>query len=112
MITIVCPSRYKLEKRTLRKKIEALLVEFGLDMKTNVNVVFVGKRKMREIANTYKKEDVALPVLSFPYKEDPDLLGELFICYPQAILLAAEREKRVDVMIEKLIEHGLENLLQ
>lgn len=112
MITIVSPSRYKIEKRILRKKIEAMLAGAGLDTKTDLNLVFVGKRKMREIASQYKKEDVALPVLSFPYKDEETLLGEIFICYPQVILLAAEREKKVDDMILKMVEHGFENLLK
>lgn len=74
----------------------------------NVNVVFVGKNKMRKLAVCYKNENVALPVLSFPYRDD--LLGEVIICYPQAVLLAAERSKTVDQIISFLIEHALKNL--
>lgn len=81
-----------------------------------VNIAFVGKRKMREIANTYKHEDVALPVLAFPYKQEnvdnERLLGELVLCYPEVVLLAAERGKSLDVMMDQLIEHGLKNLLK
>ena len=69
---------------------------------------------MKQIATRYKKEPVALPVLSFSYgqpeKEDVPI-GEVFICYPQAILLAAEREKRVDDIISFLVQHGIENIL-
>lgn len=78
--------------------------------------MFVGKTKMRSIASTYKQEDVALPVLAFPYRSDRStgepLLGEIFLCYPQIILLAAERNKRLDPMIDELIIHGIKNLLK
>ncbi len=70
---------------------------------------------MKEISSSYKNEDVALPVLAFPYKEQVEgerLLGEIFICYPQAILLAAQKNKKVDVTILQLIEHGISNLMK
>ena len=70
---------------------------------------------MKEISSSYKNEDVALPVLAFPYKEEKGedkLLGEIFICYPQAVLLAAQKNKKVDVTILQLIEHGVTNLIK
>ena len=59
---------------------------------------------------------LALPVLSFTYTNDPEsndenIVGEVVICYPQAVLLAAERDKRVEPMIQQLIEHGIQNIL-
>jgi probable rRNA maturation factor len=81
-----------------------------------INVAFVGKRKMKDVSSTYKHEDVALPVLAFPYKgetvENEKLLGEIVLCYPQVVLLAAERGKKLDDMVHQLVEHGLKNLLK
>ncbi|MBI2641780.1 rRNA maturation RNAse YbeY, partial [Candidatus Roizmanbacteria bacterium] len=60
-------------------------------------------------------ENVALPVLSFPLvekKAEENLIGEVLICYPQAILLAAQREKKVDDIILELVEHGISNLMK
>jgi len=71
----------------------------------------VGTRKMRDIAKSYKHENEALPVLAFPYKEE-ELLGEIFICYPQIILMAAERNKSVDDTIIQMVIHGIENLIK
>lgn len=88
----------------------------NIDQSLSINVVFVGKTKMRSIASAYKNEDVALPVLAFPYRADSStgepLLGEIFLCYPQIILLAAERNKRLDPMIDELLIHGIKNLLK
>ncbi len=71
---------------------------------------------MRSIASTYKHEDIALPVLAFPYRTDmtmgEPLLGEIFLCYPQVVLLAAERNKRLDALIDELIVHAIKNLLK
>lgn len=115
MINIVTSSRYKIDRPQLQKEIQSILDKYELPYEITLNVVFVGKRKMREIANTYKHEDVALPVLSFSYKDqmehNDNLLGEVILCYPQAVLLAAEKGKRVEVMFVQLIDHGIDNIM-
>lgn len=120
MIHIVSDPRYKIHAKQFKKSTESHLADRGFGSEFLLTVIFVGKRKMKSIAATYKHENIALPVLSFSYiKEakssqgdaEEKLLGEVFICYPQAVLLAAEREKRVDDMIVSLIEHGIETIL-
>lgn len=116
MVHIICPSRYKLDKKALRTESKAFLRSKGVPINSTINIVFIGTRKMKTIAQTYKQEDVALPVLAFAYPENPDddqhLIGEVLVCYPQAVLLAAEREKRVEDMIHQLVEHGIRNILK
>lgn len=116
MLNIFSSSRYKIERRTIKNFIRSLYTKYEIGGDLTLNIIFVGKIKMRSIASTYKHEDVALPVLSFPYKGEKTgeekLLGEIFICYPQMVLLAAERNKTVRVMLEQLLEHGLTNLLK
>ena len=67
---------------------------------------------MKVFTEKYKNEKETLPVLSFKYNEDVGenevLLGEVVICFPLVILLAAERNKRVDEMINELVKHGIE----
>ncbi len=111
-VNIISSSRYKIERKKVREIAERILREKGLEDWT-VNIIFVGKTKMRRIAFQYKNEKVALPVLSFPLTEkieDENILGEIYICYPQVVLLAAEKERTVMKMLEKIIEHGLNNL--
>jgi len=76
----------------------------------------VGKNKMKVYTQKYKNEKETLPILSFKYDENVGeteiLLGEIVICFPLVILLAAERNKRVDEMINDLVKHGIENLLK
>ena len=86
----------------------------SLSLQKTLNVVFVGRIKMKQIANTYKHENVALPVLAFPYheQEGEQLIGEIVICYPQAVLLAAERNKTVEDMLVWLMDHAIKNLLK
>jgi len=114
MINISSSSRYKLDRSKIKKSVIQHLYSKGIGENTVVNIVFVGRNKMKKLASVYKNEPVALPVLSFSYNEKDaegeTLLGEVVICYPQAVLLAAERNRRVDETIINLIIHGIENL--
>ncbi|OGK34555.1 hypothetical protein A3A93_06105 [Candidatus Roizmanbacteria bacterium RIFCSPLOWO2_01_FULL_38_12] len=114
MINIYGSSRYKINKKGLKKFAQSVLDRYQIGKIANVNIALVGKRKMIELASKYKDENVALPVLSFSYYQDKttsdNTLGEVVICYPQAVILAAQREKRVDQMFNTLVEHGIQNL--
>jgi len=116
MINIVSSSRYKVERKKIRQYLEGVLIENGFSSDYIVNLVFIGRNKMRQISSKYKNENVALPVLAFPYKgeiiEGEKVIGEIIICYPQAVLLAAERNKRVNEIINQLSKHGFNNLLK
>ncbi len=116
-INIVCPSRYKINRAFIRKIIREYLDNKGIKVgeETVLNVAFVGKNKMRQLAARYKSEDEALPVLTFPIQEkieDESLLGEIVVCYPTAVLMAAEKEKPVDKIIKFLLEHALNVLFK
>lgn len=111
MINITCPSRYKIDRQFIKKIASDFIANQGVSLEYDVNLIFIGRNKMKEIAKKYKKEDVALPVLAFPYKSTDNLIGEIFICYPQAILLAAERNKTVNQIMTFLIEHAIKNII-
>jgi rRNA maturation RNase YbeY len=114
MINLKTSSRYKINRKKIKDFAQNYLLSHGFSLDFIVNIIFVGKNKMQKLCHTYKKENHPLPVLSFFYNEkyeDQILLGEIFICYPQAILLAAERNKTVDNLIIELVQHGINNLI-
>jgi rRNA maturation RNase YbeY len=116
MISIITSSRYKINRQKIKLLIENVFEKEQLSSQFGLNIIFVGKNKMKNITKKYKGENETLPVLSFPYNEkvgeEKILLGEVILCYPLVILLAAERNKRVDDVINELIKHGVENLLK
>lgn len=116
MINIVTSSRYKINRQKIKFLVENISEKEQLTSKYSLNIIFVGKNKMKSLTEKYKNEKEILPVLSFPYNEkvaeEEILLGEVVVCYPLVILLAAERNKRVDEIINELIKHGVENLLK
>lgn len=116
MVNITSSSRYRIDRNSLKKLVVDYMQNKGLTENILINLIFVGKNKMKQLSLTYKKENEALPVLAFPYKEinkdSEELLGEVVICYPQAVLLAAERNRKVEETITSLIKHGIDNLLR
>lgn len=116
MINVISSSRYKISRKRIKQITDEAFTKYNIPSDYIVNIIFIGRIKMKQIAQKYKKEDVALPVLAFPYNlqeaEGKRILGEVFICYPQAVLLAAERNKTVDYILNELIKHGVENLLK
>lgn len=114
MITIISSSRYRVNRKSLKEETSQFLLERGISGGSDITIVFVGKNKMREIAEKYKDEDTALPVLTFSYNERSEqkqFLGEIIVCYPQAVLMAAQRNKKVDETILSLVKHGIKNLI-
>lgn len=112
IINITSPSRYKVNRKQIRNFTTEILNSYNISLQEPLNIVFIGRTKMRSIAGKYKNEDVALPILSFKYNEPiHPLFGELVICYPQVVLLAAERNKTVDQVMKQLLDHGIKNLI-
>ncbi len=114
MINIISSSRYQINRSQIKEQAKKYLDKVAITEDKTVNIVFVGKNKMKQISLQYKKENVALPVLTFSYRENKDpgnVFGEILLCYPQIVLLAAERNRKVDEMIIKMIDHGIKNLL-
>ncbi|EKE15015.1 MAG: hypothetical protein ACD_12C00199G0001 [uncultured bacterium] len=116
MINIISSSRYKINRQKIKVFTNNVFEKEQINSNYSLNVVFVGKNKMKVYTEKYKNEKETLPILSFKYNEDVGekeiLLGEIVICYPLVILLAAERNKRVDEVINDLVKHGIENLLK
>lgn len=112
MINIISPSRYKVNRKQIRSFITDILKSYKVILQEPLNIVFIGRTKMRSISAQYKNENVALPILSFRYNDPTHpLFGELIICYPQVVLLAAERNKTVDQTMKQLLDHGIKNLM-
>lgn len=115
MVSIIAPSRYLVDKKSLKR----IAQDFALSrqIRGEINIVFVGSRKMKQLSETYMADTLLHPVLTFDYSKDKigpraeqNISGEIVICYPQAVLLAAEKNRQVKVIIEELVQHGLNSL--
>ncbi len=106
----------------LKNALKKFLEKNGIFSDAVVEVAIVGEKKMLELAKTYLDEDNVLHnVLSFPTSETkgqfvtpPDgfmHLGEIVVCYPQAVREANDEGKRIDEKVIELVEHSALHLL-
>lgn len=118
-IPIFVESRYKVDRKRIKKAISKVLTEHEIKGPVEISVAIVGDRKMRALSKKYKGEDKTRNVLSFSLFEGESTylpreilrLGDIVISYPQVIKEASEEEMLVDEKIDTLIEHGMLHLL-
>ena len=118
-VLIFVESRYKINRKRIKKVVESVIAENQVAGLVEVSVAVVGDRKMRELSNKYKGEDKTRNVLSFSQTEGAPVqmpndilrLGDVVLSFPQVIRDASRDEMLVDDKVDELIEHGLMHLL-
>ena len=118
-IPIFVESRYKVNRKRIKKAVSKVLAKHEMKGQVEVSIAIVGDRKMRALSLKYKGEDKTRNVLSFSLSEgeltpEPSevlRLGDIVISYPQVIKEASEEEMLVDDKVDRLIEHGMLHLL-
>lgn len=118
-ILINADSRYPIDRKKIREKVKQVLLGKGLTTDTELSILFVGNRKMKQLNQKYLKRKETTDVLSFPLAEGEGVmpddnvlhLGDVVISYPQARKQASQYNRLVDDEINELVEHGLKHLL-
>jgi probable rRNA maturation factor len=118
-ILLYVESRYKVNRRRIRKTVLETLTKQNIKSAVEVSLAFVGDRKMRELSKKYKGEDKTRNILSFSLQEgeptkmpsDKLRLGDIVISYPVVIKESGELDMLVDDRIDELVAHGLMHLL-
>ena len=118
-IPIFVESRYRVNRKRIKKAISKVLTEHEIKGSVEVSVAIVGDRKMRTLSKKYKGEDKTRSILSFSLSEGESTylpseilrLGDIVISYPQVIKDASAEEMLVDDKIDELAEHGMLHLL-
>lgn len=120
-------SRYPVDRKKLRNFLKKILERHNIVDNVQVDISFVGDRKMTALNKEHMKRNGTTNVLSFPLLDDykrsggergfvfpPDdilRLGDVVISYPQVLKEAMVYNRTVDEQINKLAEHGLLHLL-
>jgi len=118
-VLIYVESRYKADRKRIKRVIQDVLVEIGIKSAVEVSIAIVGDRKMRALNSKHRGKDTTTNVLSFPLQEGtatnlpPDInrLGDIVLSYPQVIRDASRDDVLVDDKIEELVRHGMQHLL-
>jgi rRNA maturation RNase YbeY len=121
-IQIFVESRYKVDRKKIKKAITETLSENGIQSPTEISVAVVGDRKMTYLNQHYRQKQGTTNVLSFVAAEGEKLpeteldasrnrLGDIILSYPQVIRDAARDDMLVDDKVDELIRHSMLHLL-
>jgi probable rRNA maturation factor len=105
------------DEGSLRRVVDVVLAELGLDEAVAVGVSFVEPERMRELNAEHRGLDAVTDVLSFPIDELDDLpdglerqLGDVVICAAQVEEQALEAEVDPALELTTMVVHGLLHL--
>lgn len=122
-VFIKTDSHYRVDREKVRTAIFNVLFQKRVKGKVEVSIAIVGNRQMKKLNQQYRNINTSTDVLSFSLSEQLDgkvfvappddtlHLGDIVVCYPEAVEEASEQNKMVDDKINELIEHGLLHLL-
>ena len=129
-VSLQVGSRYPVDRKKLRQHVIDVLTKHG-KTHVEVSVSIVGARRMIELNEGLMKHEGITDFLSFPQKDPeqptPDFLditdienkqndlpfhiGDVVVCYPEAVREAMRYGNMVDDRICFLVEHGLMHLM-
>ena len=127
MILIKNFTKNKLDQKYLNKVAEKTLKVVKFKKPVEISLVVVGEKKIRSLNKKYRKIDKITDVLSFGFTfglhssaetmeptTPPDeiiYLGEIFICYTQAVKQAKQKKHFLKKELAVLLIHGILHLL-
>ena len=114
-------SNYAVSAAPIKKKLANFFVKMGIVSDAEVSVAIVGEKRMMELGRKYLKDKKLHNVLSFtPTEAKVNFvyppggtihLGEIIVCYQEALREAKDENVLTDEKIYELIEHGAMHLL-
>lgn len=114
-------SNYPVRTPKLKSKLRDFLKKKGIVSDSFVNLSLVGERKMKQISKKFLNEEGIHDVLTFVEGETKkgfvsppgnfNYLGEIVVCYPQAVEEAKKERRLIEDKVYQLVEHGAKHLL-
>ena len=114
-VLISSESRYPVNRPRIRETVLLYLKKLEIE-DTEVSIAIVGSRKIQDLNRKWRNLDEPTTVLTFALEEPRNIngilpIGDIVISYPEARLIAQEENLSMDEAIDKLLIHGLNNLL-
>jgi len=119
-VSVTKQSNYPVDAVSIKKKLAAFFTKQGIVSDAEVSVAIVGEAKMMDVGAKYLKDKKLHNVLSFTPTEVKDFvyppdgtihLGEIIVCFPQAVKEAGEENVLTDERVYTLVKHGAMHLL-
>ncbi len=102
-----------INKRWLEKALDKIIRETGIDdSKSEINVVFVGDRYIRELNKRYLKRNYPADIMTFTYsKRRNSVTGDIFISIPRTLDQAKRYRHGFYHELSLLLTHGFLHLI-
>lgn len=81
------------------------------NIEKEASLILVGLEEIQQINKEYRNKDYATDVISFVDDEDPEYMGDIFICVPKVYEQALNYEHSNEREFAFLLCHGLLHLL-
>jgi probable rRNA maturation factor len=117
MLLIKNFTKNKLNQKYLNKVAKEALKAAKFKKSVEISLVVVGEKRIKSLNKKYRKINKITDVLSFGNEEFVSMpnkiiyLGEIFICYPQAVRQAKQKNNTVKKELAILLIHGILHLL-
>jgi rRNA maturation RNase YbeY len=119
IILIKHNKNWGLDEDLVRKMAGKGLEYFGYNKKPyELSVIFVGRKKAKQLNQDYRKRDYIPQVLGFPMsKTEKDCdgiirLGDIVICTEKLKYEVGFQKKGLEEVLEEWMIHGVENLIK
>lgn len=117
VILIKHPKNWGLDEDLVLKKAQKALEYFGYKEDVELSVIFVGRKKAKELNIHYRQKDYIPQVLGFPMSKEVDAdgyirLGDVVICTQKLKYECEFQKKSREEIMEEWMLHGVENLVK
>lgn len=120
MILIKHPKNWglPLQSRVVEKLAKKALEYFKYDEKdVELSIIFVGRKKAKDLNVKYRQKTYIPQVLGFPMSKEKDVdglihLGDIVICTQKLKYESIFLKKDIDKVLEEWMVHGVENLVK
>lgn len=115
-ILVKHPKNWGLSESLVLKTAAEALKEKGLTA-VELSVIFVGRKRAKELNIKYREKSYIPQVLGFPMSQEPDedgmiRLGDVVICTQKLKYEVVFQKKSFEEVLKEWMVHGVENLLK
>jgi len=116
VILIKHPKNWGLNEEEVVKKTKEALDFFDLKENVELSLIFVGRKKAKELNIKYRQKNYIPQVLGFPMSKKADedgyiRLGDVVICTQKLKYEEGFLKKNRSEILSEWMRHGVENLL-
>jgi len=117
LVLVSYPKNWGLNESLVVKLAKKVLIERGLSDGVELSIVFVGRKKAKDLNIEYRKMDYIPQVLGFPMNEKISgdglkRLGDIVICTQKLKYEVKYQKSILEKVLYEWLLHGVDNLLK